>query len=76
MGLPYLVLRHHPIGFRSQAIPEAFICFDGLAGIEALQKKFFQFLSRSLETAGCLLDSGKSCVDDILRRRLEAGIHE
>jgi hypothetical protein len=67
----------HLIGLRSQAIPESSIRLDRLAGMEALDKKFFQFLLGSLKAgSGSNLHSGNGGVKRLFSGTIRAGVDD
>jgi len=77
MGFPRLIPRRNPISFRPETIPESFIYFDSLAGIQAIQKKFFQFLSGSLEVGSSgNLNSGDGRVNGLFGGTIRTSVDD
>ena len=62
------------IRFGSQTIPIIFISFFGIAGIETIQKKFFQFFVGSIETGrGGDLNGGDGGLDRLFAGSVHPG---
>ena len=71
------MLRRDGIGLRSQAVPEVFVRFHGIARIEAFEKEFFQFLLVPLEVWGSeSLDGRYGGVQRFLRGALRACVDD